>query len=88
MNFWVNKKIKKGEELDPKLNPTKKNCFDYFLFDLFFHFLILIIKGAEDKREIQSALQATITKTISEGSIEPGNVTIFNLMPCIQLPSR
>ena len=27
--------------------------------------------------EIQSAEQATITKAISEGSIEPGNVTIF-----------
>ena len=34
--------------------------------------------------EIQSALQATITKAISEGSIEAGNVTIFNMVPCIQ----
>ena len=38
----------------------------------------------EDKSEIQSALQATITKAIPEGSIEPGNITVFNMMPCIQ----
>ena len=38
--------------------------------------------------EIQSALQATITKAISEGSIEAGNVTIFNMVPCIQPTQR
>ena len=30
VNFGCNKKIKRGEELDPKLNPTKKNSFDCF----------------------------------------------------------
>ena len=29
-----------------------------------------------------------MTKTISEGSIEPGNVTIFHMMLCIQPPQR
>lgn len=38
--------------------------------------------------EIQSGLQATITEAISEGSIEPGNVTIFNMRPCTQPPQR
>ena len=30
VNFGGKKKIKGGEELDPKLNPTKKNSFDWF----------------------------------------------------------
>ena len=35
-----NKKIKGGEELDPKLNPTKKKTvLTTFPFDLFFRFL-------------------------------------------------
>lgn len=38
--------------------------------------------------EIQSAFQATITKAISEGSIESGNVKIFDMVPCIQPPQR
>ena len=37
----------------------------------------------DEWKEIQSALQATITKAIFEGSIEPGNVTIFNIISCI-----
>ena len=30
VNFGRNKKIKGDEKLDPKLNPTKRNNFDYF----------------------------------------------------------
>ena len=39
VKFGWNKKIKGGEELDPKLNPTKKNGFDYF--SIWFVFLFL-----------------------------------------------
>ena len=40
VNFGWNKKIKEGEELDPKLNPTKKKTvLTTFPFDLFFRFL-------------------------------------------------
>ena len=41
-----------------------------------------------EKNESQNTLQDTITKAISDGSIEPGNVTIFSMMPFIQLPQR
>ena len=41
-----------------------------------------------EKSESQNTLQDTITKAISDGSIEPGNVTIFSMMPFIQLPQR
>ena len=66
-----------------KFNPTEKDSFDCFSI-----LFVLPLKGAEDESEIQSVLQATFTEAISEGSIEPGNVTIFNMMPCIQPPQR
>ena len=38
VNFGWNKNIKGGEELDPKLNPTNKNCFEYFSIWFIFPF--------------------------------------------------
>ena len=38
VNFGWNKNIKGGEELDPKLNPTNKNSFEYFSIWFIFPF--------------------------------------------------
>ena len=38
VNFGWNNKIKGGEELDPKLNPTIKNSFVYFSIWFIFPF--------------------------------------------------
>ena len=73
----------------PETEPNQKNGFDCFFIWFVFPFpSFWFLKGAEDKSEIQGALKATITKTISEGPLEPGNVTVFNMMPCIQPPQR
>ena len=41
-----------------------------------------------DKGEIQRTLQDTTARAISKGSMEPGNVILFNMMPHIQPPQR